>query len=231
MAQNAPLVGITVDVVEEAGKVKAVLNINYAKSVAAAGGVPVLLPPIPELAAEHARRLDAFVFTGGDDVRTEAFGVPTHPEAKPVHPQRQAYELTLLDALRDDRPQAPVLGICLGMQIMSAHAGAKLNQHLPETHETAAQHKGLHPITPVRGASEGPLKLSAGPVASSHHQAVADPGPLRVLATSPDGVIEAVTAAGRKCYMGVQWHPERTEDDALGIEIFKQLIEQTRKPG
>src|SRR3954464_13750546 len=118
---DKPLVGITVDVVEEGGRVRARLNLDYAQSVAAAGGVPVLLPPIAELAAEHARRLDAFVFTGGDDVRTEAFGVPRHPEAKPVHERRQAYEVALLDALRDDRPQAPVLGICLGMQIMSVH--------------------------------------------------------------------------------------------------------------
>ena len=61
----------------------------------------------------------------------------------------------------------------------------------------------------------GPAAPSQGPVASSHHQAVADPGPLRILATSGDGVIEAVTAAGRKCYVGVQWHPECTADPAL----------------
>jgi gamma-glutamyl-gamma-aminobutyrate hydrolase PuuD len=44
-------------------------------------------------------------------------------------------------------------------------------------------------------------------------------------------VIEAVTAAGRKCYMGVQWHPERTDDDALGAGLFRQLIEKARAGG
>jgi putative glutamine amidotransferase len=228
MGDRAPLVGITVDVVEDAGKLKAVINLNYADSVARAGGVPVLLAPIAGLAREHARRFDAFVFTGGDDVRTEAFGVPTHREARPIHPQRQAYELALLDALRDTTPDTPVLGICLGMQIMSAHAGATLNQHLPESHTTAAAHKGTHRITPV---ARGPLSLSEGPVASSHHQAVAHPGPLEVLATSSDGVIEAVTASGRKCYIGVQWHPERTADEALGQGIFTQLVQRALEAG
>lgn len=228
MGADKPLVGITVDVVEEGGRVRARLNLDYAQSVAAAGGIPVLLPPIPELAGEHSRRLDAFVFTGGDDVRTEAFGVPRHPEAKPVHERRQAYEVALLDALRDDRPQAPVLGICLGMQIMSVHAGGTLNQHMPDTHATAPGHKGVHEVAPVRGAA-GPIRLAPGPVASSHHQAVADAGPLTVLAKSKDGVIEAVTAAGRKCYVGVQWHPERTEDRELGLGVFKQLVEAARR--
>jgi putative glutamine amidotransferase len=223
-----PVVGITTDVVEESGRVRALCNLNYAQSVADAGGIPVFLPPIPSLATEHARHLDAFVFTGGDDVRMEDFGVPTHPAASPVHRQRQAYEVALLDALRDGTPDTPVLGICLGMQIMSVHAGATLNQHLPDTTPSAAEHKGTHGVSPLPGVP-GPLTLSPGEVSSSHHQAIEKPGPLRVLARSEDGVIEAVTASGRKCYVGVQWHPERTEDPGLGLGLFKQLIDAARR--
>ncbi|MEX2217600.1 MAG: type 1 glutamine amidotransferase [Phycisphaerales bacterium] len=225
---RGPLIGITVDVIEEGGRTRAILNMSYAESVAAAGGVPVLLPPIASLAGAHAAAFDGFVLTGGDDVRMEAFGEPTHPAAKPIHPLRQEYELALLDALRDARPAAPVLGVCLGMQLMSVHAGARLEQHLPERLPTAGQHKGEHAISPLAGA-RGPLTLSAGPVASSHHQAVSDPGPLTVLAKSGDGVIEAVTAAGRKWYVGVQWHPERTADRDLGLGVFRQLVNATRE--
>jgi gamma-glutamyl-gamma-aminobutyrate hydrolase PuuD len=44
-----------------------------------------------------------------------------------------------------------------------------------------------------------------------HHQAIADPGRLRVCATGPGGVIEAVKADDWPAY-GVQWHPEKMHE-------------------
>jgi putative glutamine amidotransferase len=217
-----PLIGITTDIVDPgSGKpLKADCSLAYASAIAAAGAVPILLPPIPALADAHASLCHAFVFSGGDDPRTEAFGVPTHPAAKPIHPQRQAYELRLLELLRTSQPRTPVLGVCLGMQMMSLHAGGTLYQHLPESLPTADQHRGTHTILPA--AASG-LALRPGTVWSNHHQAVQSPGHLRILATSPDGVIEAVADLDRPFYCGVQWHPERTDNSDLGAGIFAQL--------
>ena len=223
-----PLIGITTDYVETPRPV-AQSAIAYAQSVRAAGGIPVLLPPITELAAEHAAVCDGFVFTGGGDVLMERFGETTHKEAKTVHPKRQKYELSLLDELRNRTK--PVLGICLGMQYMSLHAGAKFNQHLPETHATASIHRGQeHEIIPSEGGSGKRLlpTLLRGNSASNHHQAVREAGPLEVLAMSPDGVIEAVADPKHPFYVGVQWHPERTSDPNLGLGIFKSLLAAIR---
>jgi putative glutamine amidotransferase len=219
-----PLIGITTDLTErgEGKPARVDCSAAYSRAIAAAGGAPILLPPIPEMVPHHARLCDGFVFTGGDDPRTEAFGVPTHPEARPIHPDRQAYELALLDLLRDDRAQAPVLGVCLGMQMMALHAGGRLNQHLPETLATAAEHKGEHLVTP--NGERSALKLADGRVWSNHHQAVQDPGRLRVTAVSPDGVIEAIASGQRAFYCGVQWHPERTADPNLGLGVFGNLV-------
>ena len=63
-----------------------------------------------------------------------------------------------------------------------------------------------------------------GEVYSHHHQALADAGTLRVVATAPDGVIEAVQAPDRPFYLGVQWHAERTEDPGLGLELIRNLV-------
>ena len=62
----------------------------------------------------------------------ERWGVPTHPRAKPVDGRRQAFEVALLEAL-DAHPARPVLGVCLGMQLMALHAGGGLDQHLPDS--------------------------------------------------------------------------------------------------
>jgi gamma-glutamyl-gamma-aminobutyrate hydrolase PuuD len=59
-------------------------------------------------------------------------------------------------------------------------------------------------------------------VNSFHHQAVSDPGSkFRVVATAPDGVIEAIESTEYKSVLGVQWHPECLED---GLPIFQWLI-------
>ena len=66
--------------------------------------------------------------------------------------------------------------------------------------------------------------MQLGTVHSRHRQAISDPGSLEVLATSPDGLIEAVGDQRRPFYIGVQWHPERTQCAPLGSDLFKQLI-------
>lgn len=239
----APLVALTTDVADAAvppapPKLRAVAAMTYVQAIQKAGGVPVLLPPSIESIPQYARRFDAFVFTGGDDPRTEAFGEPTHPKATPLHPLRQAFELALLDELTH-HPRTPILGVCLGMQLMALHAGGSLNQHMPDNLATADAHykDAVHPIVPKPvesslqssppNAKPKPFLIHPGNVTSHHRQAVRDAGRLDVLATSPDGVIEAIADPARVFYLGVQWHPERTADHDLGIGLFEQLIRFT----
>jgi putative glutamine amidotransferase len=228
---SRPVIGITTDIADPAPegappKLRATLSLTYIRAVTAAGGLPVLLPPVLELAYEFARRCDAFVFTGGDDPRTEPFGEPTHPKATPVHPDRQAFEIALLDELLR-RPAAPVLGVCLGMQMMALHAGGALHQHMPDVLPTAEDHR--HDAThPIKTVIEPHPVIEPGAVTSHHRQAVRAPGRLRVVAVAPDGVIEAIDDPARPFYVGVQWHPERTAFEPLGATIFARLVQAAR---
>ena len=66
------------------------------------------------------------------------------------------------------------------------------------------------------------------PVNSFHHQAVSEPGPhLRIAATAPDGIIEAVESTEHKAVIGVQWHPE-CMPSADGQPLFRWLVDQAR---
>lgn len=230
--RTRPLVGITTDIVTPepspgaAPRPRATLPLTYVNAVAAAGGVPVLLPPVLEMVHEYARRCDAFVFTGGDDPRTESFGVPTHPAAVPVHPDRQAFEIALLAELQR-RPAAPVLGVCLGMQLMALHAGGTLNQHMPDDVPTAADHR-FDATHAIRTVVEPHPVIAPGAVTSHHRQAVRLPGSMRIVAVAPDGIIEAIDDPSRPFYLGVQWHPERTAFEPLGAAIFAHLVQAAR---
>lgn len=211
-----PLIGITADLEGP----QCTLRLAYAEHVWAAGGLPVVLPPVPGAASEALARLDGLVLTGGDDPDMTAFGEAVHAEAKLMRPERQAAEMALLDAL-DGQRDFPVLGICLGMQLMGLHAGAQLEQHLPDVLATAADHRDdrLHWV-------DG--DLGKGQVCSRHHQALATSGRLDVVARARDGVIEAVRDGSRPFYLGVQWHPERTEDSELGPGVFRRLVAYCR---
>ena len=238
MAGRGPVIGITSDITHPAAKpesLRATCPLTYARAVAAAGGVPFLLPPIVALIPEQLRVCAGFVFTGGDDPRTEAFGVPTHPATTPVHAARQEYETSLLRALADRR-ETPVLGVCLGMQMMALIAGGRLNQHLPEILGTASDHaddRRHRIVTDATFVRFSPQCLTlAAPlmVTSHHHQAVDEPGTLSVVAVAHDGVIEGIADPERRFYLGVQWHPERTDDAALGVDLFGSLVRVAADP-
>ena len=226
-----PMIGIVVDNqknTSHSGRYE--VAIAYSRRVAQANGIPLLLPHEPDSAGRYAQLCDALVLSGGVDPNTEIFGQSLHDKARPMDPTRQAFELELLGAAMQ-RPDMPILGVCLGMQLMALHSGGRLNQYLPDTSSTAQMHQddNRHAITvcvdrtPMIADDLGQAKPFS--VVSSHRQAVADPGAMRVVATAPDGVIEAIDDPARRFYIGVQWHPERGDNGPTGTALFDRLVE------
>ncbi len=238
-----PIIGITVDNRHNtASSGTYELSSAYCRCVTAAGGLAVLLPHEIQLASQYVHRCDGLVLTGGVDPRTEPFGQPTHVKAQPMDPQRQRFELALLDAC-DRQPHKPVLGICLGMQLMALHAGAHLHQYLPDTLDRGKRHQNdnRHPIIittrdTVLAANQPSTEHAV--VVSRHRQAVAadrsphpplfdtseTAGAMRIVAYSPDGVVEAIDDPHRPFYVGVQWHPERGGNSHLNQGLFDRLV-------
>jgi len=205
----APIIGITADIIEN----KHCIGVRYSEVIQKAGGMPFVLPPILGCEDAYIDYCDGFVFSGGDDPIMEAFGLQTHSKATKVHEQRQAFELSLLAKLQDV-PEIPVFGHCLGMQFLGLQAGATLIQHLDD--EMLSKHKtGEHAII---------SELGNGVVHTHHHQALADAGSLEVIARSEDGLIEGIADKQKPWYIGVQWHPERTENSILGQGLFNDFV-------
>ena len=220
-----PLIGITVDNADNTAASGTYTSATaYSRAVAAAGGVPVLLPHEPELAAAYARSCEGFILTGGVDPDTTAFGQPLHAHARPMDARRQAFELALLECLGRRMPDKPVLGVCLGMQLMALHAGGRLNQYLPDTLAQPEVHAQDRRHEVVLRVTDSVLGVAGGSIVSAHRQAVADPGALRVVAAAPDGVIEAVDDPARRFYLGVQWHPERGGEDGLSRGLIERML-------
>ena len=58
----------------------------------------------------------------------------------------------------------------------------------------------------------------------TNRQALTGTGGLEVAARAPDGLIEAVLDPRRPFHVGVQWHPEHTQDPRLGRGLFERLV-------
>ena len=106
------------------------LPATYARSVEAAGAVAVLLPPQVHGADSVVKRLDGLIISGGPDVEPERYGAEPHARTVRTRPERDAWELALLDAA--ETLNVPTMGICRGMQLMAVRAGGTLEQHLPD---------------------------------------------------------------------------------------------------
>ncbi len=200
------------------------LNSLYARSVEAAGGIAVLLPPQGDAAAAVVDRLDGLIITGGSDVEPARYGSPAHPQTQLPRPERDAWELALLD--RAGARDLPVLGICRGMQVMAVHAGGTLEQHLPDVvghdeHSPGGDSFGWVSVTTATGSLVQDLVGPEMQVNCHHHQAVAAHPGLVGTAYATDGTLESVEDPSRPFWLGVQWHPEHGDDYGL----FRGLVE------
>ncbi|MGW6278219.1 gamma-glutamyl-gamma-aminobutyrate hydrolase family protein [Kribbella sp. NPDC055071] len=195
----------------------------YLEAVAAAGGVPLLLPPVgtdPTV----LEVLDGLIVAGGCDVDPSSYGAEPHPETVDTRPGRDAHEQVLIRAALDR--DLPLLAICRGLQMLNVTLGGTLHQHLPEV----VAHDEHRPSPAVFGRTDvkvEPDTLTArllgdrSSVHCYHHQAidVVAPG-LTVTARAGDGTVEAVEVDGHDFALGVQWHPEENPED---LRLFTAL--------
>jgi len=196
------------------------LPTTYARSIEAAGGVPVLLPPIAaaDAAPTVVARLDGLVISGGADVDPSRYADEVHPRTTGWRPDRDAWELALLDAA--GTAELPVLGVCRGMQLMAVHAGGSLDQHTPdlvghEQHNPGADQFGRIEVAVEAGSRIAGLVGESLVVNCHHHQSVqAHPG-FTAVAHAADGNLEAMERPGDRFCVAVQWHPETAADAGL----------------
>lgn len=210
---NPIVIGITTDI--DTDNTRYISACTYSKSIRDAGGIPIILPAVPEMVNEYLDICDGIVLTGGDDPNMEPFSIPTHKNARRINKVRQVFETELLKCVG----AKPVLGICLGMQMMSLIAGGELNQQLADNWDTHGDHWGY---------KEHEVKseiLGSGTVHSHHRQGISNAGSLEIIATAHDGLIEGVRDQNRPFYVGIQWHPERCKHKLLGNGVFERLIQ------
>jgi putative glutamine amidotransferase len=213
------------------------LGLKYMRAIEAAGGIPVVLPPLAtEALAPLLGQVAGVCLSGGPDLDPETYGQVRHERTGPVWEELDRFELSLTRAA--DACGLPMLAICRGMQVLNVSRGGTLHQHLPDVAGERIRHrqpevsaKPTHRVTiePSSRLSEI-LGARRKMVNSFHHQAVASLGEgLRVTATAGDGTVEAVEAIDRDFVLGVQWHAECLVAAPEHAALFRAFVAAARR--
>ena len=235
VGQRRPIIGITANYTSER---LATLAEGYYRSVLVAGGSPVIIPPYDnrEALVEVLSMLDGLVLSGGADIDPRYMGEePDYNILHTINPARDEQEL-MLTRLAVDRG-LPILGICRGVQTISAALGGGVHQDI-----YTSLGEGLlnHDQSEERGVATHWVNFEKGSLLAEifatdrlfvntfHHQAVSRvPRGFRVTATSSDGVVEGMEAVDGRSIIGVQWHPETfilKDDNPCMLPIFRWLV-------
>src|SRR5829696_757878 len=148
-----PLIGVSTSEVRrdppetehgEPERQEMVLGIRYLRAIEAAGGLPMVMPPLAEEAIDPLLdRLGGICLSGGPDLDPRAYGAAPHEELGPTEPTLDHFELAL--ARRADERGLPVLAVCRGMQLLNVARGGTLHQHLPEVVGPRLTHRQSEP--------------------------------------------------------------------------------------
>jgi putative glutamine amidotransferase len=216
-----------------------VIGHTYTDAVLRAGGLPVVLTPVPdEDVASIVERVDGLLLSGGGDIEPRRYGESPHPTVRRTNAARDEFEIALTRAAL--ARHLPVLAICRGLQIVNVALGGTLIQDIPSAlgsiDHTVIGHAVYDGHQPVTVESNSLIAKATGEtdlmVNSIHHQAVKDIAPgFRAVAWANDGVVEGIEYEDERWpLLAVQWHPEYLSgnSDEPSHRLFEGFVDSAR---
>lgn len=229
------VIGITVDL----GDDRTVSTPGaYMTAIEKAGGIPIIIPYCEKIDTikAFAEICDGFVFSGGVDIDPSRYGEERSEACGRAELLRDELEFCLFDEII--KTKKPLLAICRGCQFINVAFGGTLWQDIPSSLSTDINHRQTEPKfshshsvnikdSSILHSIMGCNRIKAN---SFHHQAIKVLGKdLEVVATSDDGIIEAVYYTGEQYIRGYQWHPERLCDtDEYHQRIFDDFVKHCK---
>ena len=200
------------------------------RAVQRAGGIPLLLPPLPELVDQVpslVARIDGLVLQGGGDVDPGRYGQEATAEQVYgiVHEHDEVELAVVAAALAAD---LPMLAVCRGLQVLNVALGGTLLQDIGRDSHWMRYHE----VQLQQGSSVADAMGTDHPAACHcvHHQALGQLGRRLRVVGSCDDLVHAVEVDDARWAVGVQWHPE----DSAGTDpqqqgLFDELVRRARR--
>ena len=197
--------------------------------------------------------LDGILFIGGEDYHPRNYGGHPQPERELMSDRRDRFDMDLAKWVLQNT-KLPVLGVCGGHQLIAIAQGGMLVQDIrtewsmskgvpslphakaerPEPGAADFRHRVEMKADSLVARVTKPSPEAWLETNSFHHQSILPGKPGRdliVSAWSSDGVVEAIEPTADSAWsrsgrfvLGVQWHPERSQEEEPHRRIFQALI-------
>lgn len=220
------VVGVTSDWKKEEKSKYLTVDERILKWLKNEGMTPIVFPPIPGLEDDMVKNVLGVIIPGGKDIEPKFYGGMKDENSEEFCDMERTYfEWALL--WKCARSKIPVLGICLGCQVINVVFGGNLIFHLQDHYHRhrgeAGKRSVLHKLHILENCFLKELKVPySSRVSSSHHQAVGKVAPpFKITAFGPNKVAEVIESDEYPLIKGIQWHPERTPRSPLSKKIAK----------
>lgn len=201
------------------------LDDAYPAAVRAAGGVPMILPPVhsAEEASEALAGVDALILSGGEDVAPARYGEAVlNPTVEVNAPRDTSDFLLAAEALQREMP---ILGICRGSQLLNVLLGGSLYQDLPsqvgslprQGGDLQGQGGSLPDGASLDEALQGQGAVSPGQGAIRHFQTESDSVATHWIYIDPDSRLHALL--GRDSVMVNSFHHQAVKNPGTGVRV------------
>lgn len=233
--KEKPIIGIISRAIYEEDKSIIKLNEDYRLAIARSGGIPFGLIPTDSQRYGTTRPRDAKRLT--EEEKKDVYKILKMCDGILMSGGSRWYEFDEIVCKYALDNNIPILGICLGMQLLGnvdnfdgvgdSDRTVRNNtlidhcqEDVPYVHECIIYNGLLHDI----------LEVDKLKVNSRHNYHITEKDYFNIDACSEDGLIEAIHIPNHKFALGVQWHPENMlEYDSNMHKIFDMFVDISKK--
>ena len=221
-----PIIGIVGRVEAADDNVRIIATDAMRRTIIRYGGIPILILPVQDIDYFHTLGSNVLPMNQEEKAMLDKQLSLCDGFILPGGSRMYEYDTYVLKyAIKHD---IPILGICLGMQVMWNYPNMTKNVYINTNIEHYSADELVHSVSLLKNSFLSKICMSNEFLVNSmHHYHINEnikSSYYRIVAFSEDGIPEAIECSSNRFNVGVQWHPELLPKNIISDRIFLTFI-------